>query len=72
MQIKTLYKGPLKLHALGLIRVKGIKFTDNYKSDDIDQITKKYVKGDIHVIRPNQTNPTGLKSVIAGEAIISI
>lgn len=72
MQIRTLYKGPLRLHKLGLIRARCIKFSDYYDSDDIDAIVEQYGSDDIDIMTSADASPTGLTEVDAGEAKIYV
>lgn len=72
MQIRTLYKGPLMLHKLGLIRARCIKFSDYYGSDDIDTIVEQYGSDDIEVLTAGDQSPTDFTEVEAGEATIYV
>lgn len=72
MQIRTLYKGPLMLHKLGLIRARCIKFSDYYDSDDIDAIVEQYGSDDIEVLTGVDQSPAGFTEVDAGEAKIYV
>lgn len=69
VQLRTLYKAPLRLHFLGHIHVHAIRFSDYYNSDDIDSIRQLYVPPDVAVITsPN--DPAGLTSLDCGEAVV--
>lgn len=72
MQLKTLYKGPLKLHKLGLIKVHGIKFSNYYDADDIDAIIGQYGSNDIEVFSATDKPSNSLTKVDSGEATIYI
>jgi hypothetical protein len=70
LQIKTLYKAPLYLHKLGIIKVKGIKFSDYYDNDDIKKIQDLYIPNDVPIIYNKNEEPKGLKKIECGEAIV--
>ena len=72
MQLRTLYKGPLKLHKLGLIKVHGIKFSNYYDADDIDAIIGQYGSNDIEVFSATDKPSNSLTKVDSGEATIYI
>ncbi|MDE0331921.1 MAG: hypothetical protein OXL41_08630 [Nitrospinae bacterium] len=72
LQIKTLYKGPLKLHKLGLVSVSSIRFSDYYDHEDIESIMGLYGSDDISIISANEQSPAGTTEIDAGEAKIYV
>jgi hypothetical protein len=72
VQIKTLYKAPLVLHKLGLIKIKGIKFSKYYDHEDIKAIQKLYISDDIKIIINNINEFEKYKKIECGEAYIYI
>ncbi|WP_225073594.1 hypothetical protein [Desulfuromonas sp. CSMB_57] len=72
VQIKTLYKAPLRLHLLGQIKIKGIFFSDYYDTEDIDAIKNIYVPKDVKVITAKDETLSSWKSIRCGEAVIYI
>ncbi len=50
IQLRTLYKAPLRLHLLGLMTVKGIRFSEYYDTEDISAIRERYIPNDVEVI----------------------
>ena len=71
MQIKTLYKAPLRLHDLGLVSLVAIAFSDYYDDEDVDSICQLYVPSDVAVVDLSSANPSW-QAVEAGEATIFI
>ena len=71
-QIRTLYKGPLRLHKLGLVKVRAIRFTDYYDLDDVGAITDLYGSDDIKILSSTDPAPTGSTEVEAGEASVFV
>jgi hypothetical protein len=69
LQLNTLYKAPLRLHQLGLCRVKAIKFTPYYSSADIRAITEKFVPKDVLVLGKEAPDPKWT-AVLAGRATL--
>ena len=72
VQIKTLYKGPLKLHNLKLIKVQAIRFSEYYDPDDIDAIMDSYGSSDIHNLLLEESPPLNSTEIDAGEAKIYV
>lgn len=70
VQLNTLYKAPLRLHALGLCVVKAIQFSDIYTPDDVSAIVSKYVPSGVMVMEPGHQPPTASKAVEAGRATL--
>ncbi|MCD6296613.1 MAG: hypothetical protein J7M30_05615 [Deltaproteobacteria bacterium] len=70
IQIRTLYKAPLRLHLLGQITVRGIQFTDYYDKEDVSSIKKLYVPNDINVINAGEKIPNDWTPIQCGEAQI--
>lgn len=70
IQIKTLYKAPLRLHKLGLIKMRAIQFSSYYDEDDIESIVNLYGSDDISVALPTDPVPAGVRQVQAGEATL--
>jgi hypothetical protein len=50
LQIRTTYKAPLRLHELGVLRVRAIHFSDFYDVEDVESIARLYVPNDVKVI----------------------
>lgn len=71
-QIRTLYKGPLRLHKLGLVKVKSIRFSEYYDSEDIDSILEQYGSDDINVLKKADNAPLNCVEIDAGEAILYV
>lgn len=71
VQLNTLYKAPLRLHQLGLCRVRGIAFSDRYSDSDVAAITAKYVPSDVKVLEPRKA-PSVWREIPAGHASIFI
>lgn len=71
IQLKTLFKAPLKAHSLGLTKVKAIHFSPNYSDDQINQLVRLYVPDDVDVIQDQRKlADTKWKCVSAGQAVI--
>ncbi len=70
VQLNTLYKAPLRLHQLGLCRVKAIKFAPYYSFEDVKAITAKYVPKDVRVLGNEEVPDPKWTAVIAGRATI--
>jgi len=70
LQIKTLYKAPLYLHKLGIIKIKSIKFSEYYDNEDIEKIRELYVSKDINIINKGKDETKYNKKVECGEATI--
>lgn len=71
IQLKTLYKAPLRLHKLGFIRIKAIRFTDYYDKEDIVSIKDKYIENNIQILSADE--PFSSERIVrAGEAILYI
>ena len=56
-QLRTLYKAPLRLHILGHIKVRGIRFSSYYDREDVSAIIDRYVPKGIKVIAPEGEVP---------------
>lgn len=72
LQLATLYKGPLRLHKLGLIKVKGVKFSSDYAEDDVDAIVQRYCPDDVRVVQEGEAPDRRWRSVRAGRAEIYV
>ena len=71
VQLKSLYKAGLRLHKLGIIRIKAIRFDMSfYSNKEADEMFEKYGSNDIIKITDNRI-PEG-KEVLAGKAWIYI
>ena len=68
LQIKTLYKAPLLLHKMGIVKIKGIKFSDYYDNEDIKKIKEIYIANDIIIFK--NENLKNYKKVECGEASV--
>lgn len=72
IQLKTLYKAPLRLNTLGIVNVKGIHFSGYYNDEDIESIVELYVDKEIKVIKKADDIEPGWRKVNAGEACIFV
>ena len=72
LQLNTLYKGPLRLHSLGLCRVVAIRFADNYSESDIEAMRNKYVPRDVRVVGTSDAAPPNTTPVPAGMATLFV
>ncbi len=72
IQLKTLYKAPLRLHHLGMIQVKAIKFSEYYDKEDIEFIKELYVPDDVEIISSSNKVDSSWKPVVAGEATVYV
>ncbi len=70
LQLHTLYKAPLRLHQLGLLKVSAIQFSRQYTRDDVAAIVEKYVPKDVLVIADKAQAQSDWYPVTAGRAII--
>jgi hypothetical protein len=70
VQLNTLYKASLRLHQIGLCRVKAIKFDPVYSHADVRAITKAYVPNDVCVIGENDALDADWTAVAAGRSTI--
>ncbi len=71
IQLKTLYKAALKLHKLGIVKLKAIRFDlDFYSKEEADEMFELYGSNDIIKITDKQI-PIG-KEVNAGKAWIYV
>lgn len=71
IQLKSLYKAALRLHALGLIKVKGIRFdTTFYTEKEANDMFTRYKSDDIQLIH-NDYIPEG-REIKAGKAWIYV
>ena len=70
MQIKTLYKAPLRLHTLGLLNVKAIFFSRYYDNADIESIRRLYVPNNVSILRKLDNAKRTWTPVEAGEATV--
>jgi hypothetical protein len=73
VQIKTLYKAALRLHALGLCRLQAIRFdTDFYSAATLQQTRQKYVPNDLLVIQDDQEVDPAWTEIRAGCASVFV
>jgi hypothetical protein len=72
IQIKTLYKAPLRLHRLGIISLKAIRFSDAYSAADIQAISNLYVPGGVHVLEQGDSVDARSIAIQAGLAVVYI
>jgi hypothetical protein len=70
VQIRTLYKAPLRLHTLGLTNVKAIKFSEYYDSEDVNAIKKLYVPPEVKVLGKSERVQNASRFIPCGEAIV--
>lgn len=71
IQLKTLYKAGLRLHKLGLVKIKGIYFDNTvYSQDMIDALFSKYGSPDIKIL--DDTNRVEGRVITAGLAKLII
>jgi hypothetical protein len=70
MQIKSLYKAPLILHKLNLLKIRSILFSKFYDKEDIDNISRLYIANDIDIV--NKRLYEKYIEIKCGEAIIYI
>lgn len=70
VQLNTLYKAPLRLHQLGLCRVKAIRFADGYSSEDVEAICKKYVAKGITLLGQKENADPSWTEIAAGRAVV--
>ncbi len=70
IQLRTLYKAPLRLHVLGQIRVKGVRFTDYYEQEDVSAIKSLYIQNDVNVLSAFDKIPNDWTPIHCGEAQI--
>lgn len=71
VQLKSLYKAGLRLHKLGIVKIKAIKFDMSfYTIDQANEMLKKYGSADIIKIT-DQSEPEGYK-IPAGKAWLYI
>ncbi|QDT34022.1 hypothetical protein [Thalassoglobus polymorphus] len=71
IQLKTLYKLPLRLHLMGLLQIQAVNFSDFYSAEDVIAIKAAYVADGIQVLH-GADSPAQLKSVLAGEAAVLV
>lgn len=72
IQLNTLYKGPLRAHALGLTTIKAIRFSTYYDSEDIASIRSLYVPDNVTLLSEADSPPSGATAIPAGEATIYV
>jgi len=70
IQLRTLYKAPLRLHVLGQIRVKSIRFTEYYEQEDVAAIKSLYIPNDINILSAFDEIPNDWTPIHCGEAQI--
>lgn len=70
VQLRTLFKAPLRLHVLKLIKLKAIQFEEKFGAADIDAIRDLYVPSDVKILPKGKEPPAGLKAVQAGGAVV--
>lgn len=71
IQLKTLYKAGLQLHKLGIVKIKAIRFDEEYYSRDmIRDLFAKYGSVDIQLLSKNEPLPG--KAILAGKAILIV
>lgn len=70
LQIRTIYKAPLRLHEIGVLSVKAIQFSDYYDDGDVESITDLYVPNGVRVIEAPADIDPQWRRVQAGEAEI--
>ena len=70
LQIKTLYKAPLFLHNIGIVRIKGIMFSEYYDDEDILKIQELYIPKDVKIINSKNEEFKKYKEVKCGEATV--
>lgn len=70
VQLHTLYKGPLRLHILGQITVKGVRFSEYYDTEDIGAIRDLYIPKEVEVLTDEDKIPTDWTPLNCGEAVI--
>jgi hypothetical protein len=70
VQLRTLYKAPLRLHTLKLITVKGVRFSGYYDTEDIDAIRSLYVPDGVQVLANADEIPPDWRSLPCGEALV--
>lgn len=71
VQLKSLYKAGLKLHKMGIVKVKAIRFDMSfYSQEEADEMFELYGSSDIIKITDNRI-PEG-KEVLAGKAWIYV
>jgi hypothetical protein len=73
VQLKSLYKAALRLHSLGFIEVKAIKFDDSaYTADEQAAMFAEYGDDEIAVLQPDDVADNSWKSVQGGCATIYV
>ena len=72
VQLKTLYKAPLRLHELGELNLRGITFASVYDQQDIEVLSEKYVPSTMQVISESEAKDAGWRPVAAGLATIYV
>lgn len=70
VQLRTLYKVPLRLHKLGLVKIKGIHFATSYDKGDIESIVENYVHPEIQVVGRLVDAPNEWRAIEAGDATV--
>lgn len=72
IQLRTLYKAPLKLHSMGAINVRAIQFSDYYDKEDIECIRDLYVPAGVKVLQIYSEANSDWSEIKCGEAIVYI
>lgn len=70
VQGNTLYKAPLRLHELGLLRVKAVQLSSVYSAEDIECIRHRYIPNDVLVLGEGDCPQADWTAVPAGRASI--
>jgi hypothetical protein len=70
IQLRTLYKAPLRLHLLGQTTVRGIRFSKYYDAEDISAIRGLYIPKDVRILTDVDKIPSDWVSIQCGEAVI--
>jgi hypothetical protein len=70
VQLNTLYKAPLRLHQLGLCRVKAVRFAADYSGEDVKAICDKYVGKGISLLGKEDKADGSWIEIAAGRCVV--
>jgi hypothetical protein len=72
IQLKSLFKAPLRAHKLGLANVEAISFRPCYSKQQIKQLRDLYVPEGVAVLPSEAPGPTNCRAIAAGNATIFV
>ncbi|MFH1108655.1 MAG: hypothetical protein V1790_05590 [Planctomycetota bacterium] len=70
VQIRTLYKAPLRLHHLGHVCIRAVSFSNYYDPEDIASIRRLYVPPNVAIIASADDLTGPITSIPCGEGVV--